>query len=54
VKHLLKSHENISVKKIPYSAKCRVHIIVFEVPEKVVADPPRAEKMRLENRACLG
>jgi len=34
VKHLLKSHENISVKNIPYSAKCGVHIIVFEVPEK--------------------
>lgn len=34
VKHLLKFHENVSVKKIPYSAKCGVHIIVFEVPEK--------------------
>ena len=50
-KRLLRTHENVNVKDILYSAKCRVHIIVFEVPEsgKVVADPPNAER-----RAGLG
>jgi hypothetical protein len=40
-KRLLRTHENVNVKDILYSAKCGVHIIVFEVPDtvKVVADP---------------
>jgi hypothetical protein len=48
-KRLLRTHENVNVKDILYSAKCRVHIIVFEVPESVVvADPPKDEKLRLD------
>jgi hypothetical protein len=45
-KRLLRTHENVNVKDILYSAKCGVHIIVFEVPDsvKVVADPPRDKK----------
>jgi hypothetical protein len=43
-KRLLRTHENVNVKDILYSAKCGVHIIVFEVPEQVVADPPRNRK----------
>jgi len=43
-KRLLRTHENVNVKDILYSAKCGVHIIVFEVPEKVVADPPKDRK----------
>jgi hypothetical protein len=44
-KRLLRTHENVNVKDILYSAKCGVHIIVFEVPEsgQVVADPPKNE-----------
>jgi hypothetical protein len=44
-KRLLRTHENVNVKDILYSAKCGVHIIVFEVPDsvKVVADPPKIE-----------
>ena len=30
-KRLLRTHENVSVKDILYSAKCGVHVIVFEV-----------------------
>jgi hypothetical protein len=45
-KRMLRTHENVNVKDILYSAKCGVHIIVFEVPDsvKVVADPPRIRK----------
>jgi len=42
-KRLLRTHENVNVKDILYSAKCGVHIIVFEVPKQVVADPPKDE-----------
>lgn len=45
-KRLLRTHENVNVKDILYSAKCGVHIIVFGVPEKVVVDPPKAEDRR--------
>ena len=45
-KRLLKTHKNVLVKDIVYSAKCGVHIIVFEVPGKVVADPPKDEVRR--------
>jgi hypothetical protein len=46
-KRLLRTHENVNVKDILYSAKCGVHIIVFEVPEAVVvADPPKDEGER--------
>jgi len=40
-KRMLRTHENVNVKDILYSAKCGVHIVVFEVPDsvKVVADP---------------
>jgi hypothetical protein len=31
-KRMLRTHENVNVKDILYSAKCGVHIIVFEVP----------------------
>jgi hypothetical protein len=31
-KRLLRTHENVNVKDILYSAKCGVHIIVFETP----------------------
>jgi len=47
-KRLLRTHENVNVKDILYSAKCGVHIIVFEVPERVVADPPKSGKVRLK------
>jgi hypothetical protein len=50
-KRLLRTHVN--VKDILYSAKCGVHIIVFEMPEKVVADSPKDEKVR-PKRAGLG
>jgi len=40
-KRLLRTHENVNVKDILYSARCGVHIIVFELPEKVVADLPK-------------
>jgi hypothetical protein len=45
-KRLLRTHENVNVKDILYSAKCGVHIIVFEVPDsvKVVVDPPKDRK----------
>jgi hypothetical protein len=44
-KRMLRTHENVNVKDILYSAKCGVHIIVFEVPDsdQVVADPPKDE-----------
>jgi hypothetical protein len=47
-KRMLRTHENVNVKDILYSAKCGVHIIVFEVPDsvKVVADPPKDGKMK--------
>ena len=40
-KRILKTRENVNVKDILYSAKCGVHVIVFEVPEstKVEARP---------------
>ena len=40
-KRLLRTHENVNVKDILYSAKLGVHIIIFEVPEltKVEAKP---------------
>jgi hypothetical protein len=43
-KRLLRTHENVNVKDILYSAKCGVHIIIFEVPEQVVVDPPKDRK----------
>jgi len=47
-KRMLRTHENVNVKDILYSAKCGVHIIVFEVPDtvKVAADPPKANSKR--------
>jgi len=45
-KRMLRTHENVNVKDILYSVRCGVHIIVFEVPEKVVADPPKARLKR--------
>lgn len=39
-KRLLRSNENVNVKDVVYSAKCGVHIIVFDVTERVVAYPP--------------
>jgi hypothetical protein len=47
-KRLLRTHENVNVKDILYSAKCGVHIIVFEVPKQVVADPPKNEKVEVK------
>ena len=37
-KHILKTHENVKVKDILYSAKCGVHIIIFEVPESAMVE----------------
>jgi len=51
-KRMLRTHENVNVKDILYSAKCGVHIIVFEVPERVVTDPPKDRKVKKE--ASLG
>jgi hypothetical protein len=46
-KRMLRTHENVNVKDILYSAKCGVHIIVFEVPESVVvADLPKNEMVK--------
>jgi len=49
-KRMLRTHENVNVKDILYSAKCGVHIIVFEVPDsdRVVVDPPEDEKVRMK------
>jgi hypothetical protein len=40
-KRLLRTHENVNVKDISYSAKCRVHVVVSEVPDQVVVDLPK-------------
>jgi len=37
-KRILKTHQNVNVKDILYSAKCGVHIILFEVPESVMVE----------------
>ena len=41
---MLRTHENVNVKDILYSAKCGVHVIIFEVPKRVVVDPPKDGK----------
>ena len=40
-KRILKTHQNVNIKDIVYSAKCGVHVVLFEVPEStmVVAKP---------------
>lgn len=55
-KRLPRTHENVNVKDVLYSAKCGVHIIAFEVPDsvKVMAYTPKVEKASLERRAGLG
>lgn len=40
-KRMLRTHRNVNVKDILYSAKCGVHIVVVEVPELVVVDSPK-------------
>jgi len=37
-KRLLRTHENVNVKDILFSAKCGVHIIIFEVPELAMVE----------------
>jgi len=37
-KRLLGTSENVNVKDILYSAKCGVHIIIFEVPESAMVE----------------
>lgn len=37
-KSILKTHENVKVKDILYSAKCGVHSIIFKVPESTVVE----------------
>lgn len=37
-KRILKTCENVNVKDILYSAKCGVHIILFEVPESAMVE----------------
>jgi hypothetical protein len=52
-KRMLRTHENVNVKDILYSAKCGVHIVVFEVPKQVVADPPKNMNERNQKVAGL-
>ena len=54
-KRLLRTHENVNVKDVLYSAKCGVHIIVFEVPDivKVVADSQKKVKVGLRLKPNL-
>jgi len=35
-KRILRTRENVNVKDILYSAKCGVHVIIFEVPESTI------------------
>ena len=37
-KRILKTHKNVNVKDILYSAKLGVYIIVFEVPESIMVE----------------
>jgi len=37
-KRILRTRENVNVKDILYSAKCGVHIIIFEVPESTLVE----------------
>jgi len=37
-KRILRTRENVNVKDILYSAKCGVHIILFEVPESTMVE----------------
>ena len=37
-KRILGTRENVNVKDILYSAKCGVHVIVFEVPESAMVE----------------
>ena len=37
-KRMLRTHKNVNVKDILYSAKCGVHIIIFEVPESAMVE----------------
>jgi len=37
-KRILRTRENVNVKDILYSAKCGVHIVVFEVPESAMVE----------------
>jgi hypothetical protein len=37
-KRMLKTHENVNVKDILYSAKCGVHVIIFEVPQSATVE----------------
>jgi len=37
-KRILRTRENVNVKDILYSAKCGVHIMIFEVPESAVVE----------------
>ena len=43
-KRLHRTHKNVNVKDILYSAKFGVHIIVFEASERVVVNPPKNER----------
>lgn len=46
-KHILRTRENVNVKDILYSAKCGVHVILFEVPDSVRIEAARKELNRV-------
>jgi hypothetical protein len=37
-KRILGTRENVNVKDIVYSAKCKVYVIVFEAPESAMVE----------------
>lgn len=45
-KRMLRTHKNVNVKDILYSAKCGVHIVVVEVPKRVVTEQHEMRMMR--------
>jgi hypothetical protein len=45
-KRILKTHENVNVKDILYSAVCNVHIVLFKVPESAMVEAAHKELTR--------
>jgi hypothetical protein len=49
-KRILRTRENVCVRDILYSARCGVHVALFEVPDSAVVEAARKE---LVSRAGL-
>jgi hypothetical protein len=41
-KRLLRTSENVNVKDILYSARCGVHVVLFEVPNLIYRESEKA------------